>query len=68
MALEQMEGFELAGRTVRKALFLCEKCSQSKFSFVSILFMKREPLNTLNKTPWMKQAVRKTLFLLPARY
>lgn len=72
MALEQMEGFELAGRTVGSGLtlmsaFLLRRCSSPMISFVSTRSMRRGQQDTLNKIRWMKQAVRFWIFNVPLK-
>lgn len=63
MALEQMEGFELAGRTVSDTSYVSLLSFwTSEGSSVSRLCMKRGQLVCSNRTVWMKQAVS-TLWL-----
>jgi hypothetical protein len=66
MALEQMEGFELAGRTVsrssRSMIFFIYQ--RSMFSSASRLCMKRVPLVCSSRTVWMKLAVSKLRWLV----
>ena len=59
MALEQMEGFELAGRTVCLVACLahCRSFIMAWFSFESILSMKKEHQELLLKILWMRVAV-----------
>jgi hypothetical protein len=62
MALEQMDGFELAGRTVKKnhlAVDISLICVVPSVSSVSILSTRREPQSTLPRILWMKRAVNK---------
>ena len=65
MALEQMEGFELAGRNVSNHTiglrYLFVDCI---LSFVLTPCTKRGRLDTLNKIPWTKQGVMNYLFHL----
>lgn len=65
MALEQMEGFELAGRTVsanRPSSHSCFKRFMCMCSFVSRQCMKKVLLGCNSRTVWMKQAVRPFCF------
>jgi len=63
MALEQMDGFELAGRTVISLSFRVVDYSadfrRTSVSCVSIPSTKREPQNILLRIRWMKRAVNR---------
>lgn len=62
MALEQMEGFELAGRTVSSTNDILSMPAEIQTNSSELtLSMRRVPPGIPNKTPWMKQAVRLTL-------
>ena len=57
MALEQMDGFELAGRTVRASMCLVMFLDSLIPSFESTPSTRKDLLVTLNKILWMKPAV-----------
>jgi hypothetical protein len=63
MALEQMDGFELAGRTVISLSGVVDYSADLRhpsFSCVSIPSTRREPRNTLLRIRWMKRAVNRS--------
>jgi hypothetical protein len=61
MALEQMDGFELAGRTVRRHLVIDIPliCVIPSVSSVLIPSTRREPQSTPPRILWMKRAVNR---------
>jgi hypothetical protein len=65
MALEQMEGFELAGRTVRFPLHakLVHMTHAFSRSYVLTQCTRRAPQGTRSRILWMKLAVCFDLYL-----